>query len=533
MRLFFDNRFVKLFVFDGELADKLLDSSESVASQAIDTLFQLYLLESIKVQAENLWKIRTKDKTAKGERGLTRRKNKVTDLEQRIQNVTDKRDEAVEELFKLQPDIDKLEKKIDEQTSTQKDLYEELEAKKREKLNTHNQVENLAAEVMTQIRKPHLLHDAFAKSLVELKDQLDRLRLPASTSSQFFTELLEEKECICGRPLDIHACQVISQRRELYLAEDTSGILNALKQDIDMKVRQEGNETAADLADKLDQLGEAVQDHRLAETVVRHLEQQLIDQGNDELKAWAQERDKKVARKQELDKLLLTIDGSPKPNDNERTQCLTSLKKQLAEAQKDLAEITGTLELRTKINVLQNEILDVAIRKARTNLQIVIANDCNRRLEKVLSRDPIRIDKIDRSLKLLNQEGASVGQTLSVSYIFLTTLLNRGQHQFPLIVDSPAGSLSIEVRREIAKLIPNLCNQFVAFTISSEREGFTNEIYSISSQTKFLTLFRYTESTEELVRSLPSSGVLTKTLNAVLIEGKDYFDKFDLEEVKD
>lgn len=531
VKKFLDSRFVQLFVFDGEFADKLLDSNESEASKAIDALFQLYLLQDIQRIAEDSWEAATKNKTAKAERGLSQRRNKVDALRKRIDQVVKARSKAIAELETLQPEIDTLEQKISEQIGTEQSLRDDFEAKKRDEINTRNQVELSASEVMARIRQPHLLHEAFAQSLSELKLQLDRLRLPASTSSQFFSELLEEEECICGRPLDSHSREVIGKRRELYLAEDTSGILNALKQDIDVQVRQDGNETAANLTQILEQLEQAVSASKLAETAVRVLEQELIDKGDDELKEWTEERDQKLTRKQQLESLLKEIDRGASYDDNEKTSCLAALKKQLREAEKDLAEITNTLELREKTNVLKT-IADLALKKAQANLRVAIAEECNQRLEKVLSRDPIRIEKIDRSLKLRNQEGASVGQTLSVGYTFLTTLLRRGQHQFPLIVDSPANPLSMEVRREIAKLIPTLCKQFVAFTISSERAGFTDVIHTSSgNRTRFLTLFRRTAGTEGLVQSLPDRGV-TETLNAILVEGKEYFDRFDLDEVE-
>lgn len=531
VKKFLDSRFVQLFVFDGEFADKLLDSNESEAAKAIDALFQLYLLQDIQQIAEDAWEAATKNRTAKAEKGLSQRRNKVDTLRKRIEQVVKARSEAFTELEILNPEIDALEQKISEQIGTEQSLREDFEAKKREEINARNQVEISASEVMVRIRQPHLLHEAFAQSLSELKLQLDRLRLPASTSSQFFSELLEEEECICGRPLDSHSREVISKRRELYLAEDTSGILNALKQDIDVQVRQGGNETAADLTQKLEQLEQAVLASTLAETAVRALEQELIDKGDDELKEWTEDRGRKLTRKQQLESLLKEIDRGANYDDNEKTSCLAALTRQLKEAEKDLAEITGTLELREKTNVLQ-AIAKQALEKAQANLRIAIADECNKRLEKVLSRDPIRIGKIDRSLKLRNQEGASVGQTLSVGYTFLTTLLSRGQHQFPLIVDSPANPLSMEVRREIAKLIPDLCKQFVAFTISSERAGFTDVIHSSSGNaTKFMTLFRRTAGTEELELSLPTEGV-TKTPNAVLVEGKEYFDQFDLDEAE-
>jgi DNA sulfur modification protein DndD len=531
VKRFLDPRFVQLFVFDGEFADKLLDSNESEASKAIDALFQLYLLQDIRRIAENAWETATKNKTAKAEKGLSQRRKKVNTLKNGVAQVTEARDKAIAELDVLQPEIDGLEQRISERIGTDESLREELGEKKQYEINARNQVESSALEVMSRIRQPHLLHEAFARSLSELKLQLDRLRLPASTSSQFFSELLEEEECICGRPLDSHSREVIGKRRELYLAEDTSGILNALKQDIDVQVRQDGNETAADLTQKLEQLEQAVSVSKLAETAVRVLEQELIDKGDDELRGWTEERDRKAKRKQELENLLRDIDRPASSSDDEKTCCLASLRKLLKESEKDLAEITGTLELRAKTDVLL-AIADLALKKAQANLRVAIADECNQRLEKVLARDPIRIEKIDRSLKLRNQEGASVGQTLSVGYTFLTTLLSRGQHQFPLIVDSPANPLSMEVRREIAKLIPSLCKQFVAFTISSERAGFTDVIHTSSeNKTKFLTLFRCTAGTEALVQSLPASGV-TKTPNAVLVEGKAYFDRFDLDEAE-
>ncbi|MDY6804953.1 MAG: hypothetical protein SXA11_14255 [Cyanobacteriota bacterium] len=531
-RPFFDDRFVKLFIFDGEFADKLLDSRESEASKAIEALFQLYLLEEIKQKAEDAWVEETKDKTAKSKQGQSLYKNKVKRLKAQMKKVEGDRQQIYRKLSELEPEIEMLEGKIDEQISTQENLGQELEAKKEKERDARRDVEDSALEVMTRMRQPHLLHEAFARSLLELKDQLDRLRLPASTSSQFFTELLEEKDCICGRPLDRRARKQIAKRSQYYLAEDTSGIINALKQDIDVQVRQEGNETAANLTEELERLGRAVDNKLLAETEVRVLERESIDRGDDELKTWAEERDSKRERQRELEKRLQEINRAPNYNDGDTTQCLASLKKQLKEAKEKLAEISDTLELRAKTTVLQT-IMDVAVTKARANLQEAIRVSCNQRLKKVLSREYVRIKKIDRCLQLRDQEGASVGQTLSVGYVFLATLLDRGRHQFPLIVDSPANPLDLEVRREIARLIPDLCEQFVAFTISSERAGFTEDLDASSGKrTKFLTLFRRSASTEALMRSLPHSGV-TQTSNGVLVEGKDYFDSFDLEKVED
>ena len=59
-----------------------------------------------------------------------------------------------------------------------------------------------------------------------------------------------------------------------------------------------------------------------------------------------------------------------------------------------------------------------------------------------------------------------------MGYAFLATLFNRTEHQLPFVVDSPANPIDLRVRARVAELIPRLSNQFIAFTISSERQGF-------------------------------------------------------------
>jgi DNA sulfur modification protein DndD len=197
--------------------------------------------------------------------------------------------------------------------------------------------------------------------------------------------------------------------------------------------------------------------------------------------------------------------------------------------QKKVAEITGTIELRQKVTIIQ-QILTDALADARQRLRTVILQEVNDRLRKVLYRDPLEVASIDSCVRLKSQEGASVGQTLTVGYVFLTTLLSRGQHQVPLVIDSPANPLSIEVRREVGKIIPTLCKQFVAFTISSERAGFVRPLdETAGGSIGYFTLFRKTPGTAALLSGLPQQGV-TQTESGVLVTGKDYFENFDLEE---
>jgi DNA sulfur modification protein DndD len=526
---FLDERFVRLFIFDGEFADKLLQAGYSEAQKAIDALFQLYLLEEMKTKAQERWEAAAAKTSVKTESGLTMWRNKAIKLAASVSKVEKALADAKTRLKVLEPEIEDLDRSIRDRIGSQEELRNKLDAAREREVTADFEVAQRAVTTMGLVRQPHTLFTGFASRLVDMKAQLDRLKLPASTSSQFFAELLEEDHCVCGRPLDDTARGVLNERAALYLADDTSGVLNWMKKEIESNVIQTGSADAATLSTALDEMGDALAEASAAATAVRALRQKLVEQGDEQLKkdeeALEQRRDSAAT----LSSLIAEMSRAASTTDDEGTKCLLSLKKQLADASGKVAEITGTIDLLAKTNVLKG-ILTTALETARARLRAVILSEINARLKQVLYRDPIEVDSIDSSVRLRHQEGASVGQTLSVGYVFLTTLLRRGQHQFPLVIDSPANPLSIEVRREIGRVIPDLCHQFVAFTISSERVGFVRPLdEAAKGNIRYLTQFRKTGGTAALMGGLPKVGV-TESENGVVIEGREYFEAFDLEE---
>ena len=67
---FLNSEFVNLFVFDGELASNLLDSKQTRASSAIDSLFQLSLLEEVAKAFQENWEKHAESAKAKSNQGL-------------------------------------------------------------------------------------------------------------------------------------------------------------------------------------------------------------------------------------------------------------------------------------------------------------------------------------------------------------------------------------------------------------------------------------------------------------------------------
>ncbi len=110
VRRFLTERFVNLFVFDGELANKMLDSKQARAEEAIDALCQLELLEEIRNVAEIHWQQATKEKGAKTASGLTWWRTRKDVLEEKYNKLLSIRAKASSDLKELKGEIAKSKK---------------------------------------------------------------------------------------------------------------------------------------------------------------------------------------------------------------------------------------------------------------------------------------------------------------------------------------------------------------------------------------------------------------------------------------
>jgi len=532
MLKFLTPAFLNLFIFDGEFADKLLKQSAGRADEAISALCQLDLLDVVSRTAESEWQRRTSQGGPKTAAGLAKLNSQRDALLKRKADLETARERAQRKIDEGSTTAADLSKKIAERLSSVEATQVQYNEARLDLERANGSVTKASGEVMTLLRMPLAVHPKFSESLIELKENLDHLKLPENTSAQFFADLVQEPDCICGRPMSEVARDEILKRAKGYLDIEESGTINALKHDISIFVATPGDEPAyKQLERALVDLTSARRQQREAEQTLRALAKKLIDAGDEQLKAW---QGALATLEEELTRCKQVLQDINAPAEDDSGGPITSIKlvdKKLKDVGQKIAELTQTVELKSKTDVL-DAILKQASALARDKIRAELVRDSNKRLEVVLANDPLRIDRIDKSLHLANQSGASVGQKLSVGYTFLMSALNRGNNDFPLVVDSPANPIDEGVRRNIGKLIPELCTQFVGFTINTERAGFVPALERACDDCLFLTMFRRTEGTKRLERTLPSTGV-TKTDNAFLIDDRDYFMSFDVTNEED
>jgi DNA sulfur modification protein DndD len=529
---FLNRAFLDLFIFDGEFADDLLKKGVGRADEAIGALCQLDLLDDVASTVELQWKRATSQGGPKSAAALDKLNKERDALLAHQANLKKAREAAQRKLDVGTAEAAALEKKIaDKVGSVEATKSQHAEAQLA--LQTANgAVSTASGTVMSLLRMPLAVHPQFSARLVELKDNLDKLRLPETSSAQFFEDLVDDEECICGRPMTEGARTEIRKRAKGYLDYDESGTINALKHDIGLFVAPTEEESRHDqLQRALGELTSAKRQQKDAQQTLSRLTKKLIDAGDAELEAWKAALDQLSGELERCKQALLDIDATGEEEAGGPILSLKLVGKKLNEVKVKIAELSRTVELKNKTDKL-NVILARAEALARETLRADLLHATNERLAVVLANDPLRVERIDRSLHLAHQGGASAGQKLSVGYTFLMSALSRGNNDFPLVVDSPAGPIDEGVRRNIGKLIPELCTQFVGFTINTERPGFVPALEKASDDCLFLTLFRRTAGTKRLERNLPAKGV-TQTETATLVRDRDYFMSFDVTDEED
>ena len=526
-RRFMNENFVKFYVFDGELAQHLLDREYTDAQVVVENLFQLSVFDDMRRKVNEYWDAKTQNVSATEERGLSRRQNRLATLRIHLIKCIREQMELQENREELAGQLQKKEDAYKQEIKKEDRRFDELRSaeKKVERLKARVREEALA--VLDRMRDPHALSSSFASSMLALKDGLDKVKLPESAAREFFEDLASETECVCGRPIDADIAATIRTRANRYLGTDDVTLLNSMKTAIKDVIGDAPDEGENDLNMRITGLAKEVECQRDARNDRDALRLEAV-QSDPAVKSARD--DIEWLRKQidDVEGELEKFDSKDQTLSDERTFGIEILDRRVDDAERKLAEITHTLTEKAKRDTLR-AIISSAQKKARMGITRELCDQGNARIAELMPDNNISINRIEQNLILEGQEGGSVGETLSIAYAFLATLFHRSDHQFPFLVDSPAGPIDLAVRPKIGELIPNLTGQFIAFTISSERERFIVPLKRASdTDIQFLTLFR--KGSDELHEAAYQSGPVLETDDGLIVAGEKFFNDFQLEE---
>ncbi len=520
--------FVPFFVFDGELAHALLDPRKTRAREALEVQFQLSSLNQFSKLMDRYWEDKTRNSTAKGEKGLTQRRNRLNELTTRRDQLTREQRELKRQLTTLTAQRDKLANDYKERFDQDHQAQEERRRLDEDLSRANSNLSTLLTGAFTEMRKPQCLSSRFTAGLQALRENLEKLKLPENAAKEFFDDLAEADHCVCGEEMTNARRGAILARRDSYLGKEDQGVLNAIKGAIKDTAGADPASYREQLDQKLARLRDAVRDRDLVQGELDALERRRLEAGDIELAAMKAKLDELDTDIGAADDRLAVIEADDDGGLGDETDSLKALAKRIKRAEDLYAEATETRDIRIKTKLLK-ALIEAAVADASTRIAKQLVDATNARLAGILTRSPLRVADVRDSVVLDGQSKGSPGQTLALGYAFLLGLFDAGQVSLPFVVDSPTGALDKNVRREIAELLPSISQQLVAFTTSSEYEQFVPVLDRAARQdVQYLTMFRLNDATRPLL-DRADGGAAALTGNGALVASKSFFEAFDSE----
>ena len=478
-----------LFVFDGELAAEIISTEAKRADEAIQTLYRLDTLQDMLGDINRLVDQRrrsaqvTKISTAARIEVLQKNYDEAEAEHQRLQRSQSK---LLSDISTFKTDIQTIDDQLALIARNSEEFRQEQDAIDTELKEINSDIRTLGNEVLRLFRSPPQIGPLFRQTLELLGGTLEQKKLPRNLSREFFNQLALAKDCVCGRPLSDHERQEIRDHMDEYLGQDEIAVINRMK-----SLLQPVAEEAETFGSRVLVLKDKRSALRLCNQREVRLHQRMKEAGLNivvEQEDLREQLNKSLILKQDaLDRLT----ADPGYSTGDWRNNLPACTRELRERHKLLTTAEGTYEYRQRAARLYS-IVKTAKASALERLRERIRARTNANLKQILVNEIIQIESIEGYLRLtgeaaVKRDSVSEGQKLAVAYAFLAALLSDAHYQLPLIVDSPAVSLDIQLRETVGSLIQPLFKQMVMFVISSERVGFADAFYD-HEEAQFLTI---------------------------------------------
>lgn len=426
----------------------------------------------------------------------------IEDLEQSIGAKEDSRDKLAEEIQAINSKLEGMEEtsQLEEERSR---LEEELE-------ETEQEIDDINAEIDSTISKHgHLVFamPAIEETAKDLDDLRERGEIPSELSNSFVERLLERDEgCICGRPLEegTEPYQQVASHRSDVNADgfDQAAIriishLEAIKEerseyfsDIEnlLEERSELRDKVNDLAERIDEIEGELEDITTADPETGETPQEL-HQAREQKR---QERESYIDEIARLDERL-----------EQKQETLEEVEAEIAQARQEQSEAelarrrrqaTAAVrkQLESSFEELQHRVRDWSDTLVKETFSEVANKDYE---AEITDEFELRIrDQIeDKYLEVEKSRGER--QIASLTFIASLTEIARERYLsnsdaeyfsggiYPIVMDSPFGSLDDDHRRQVSRVVPRMAEQVIVMVTDSQWRGpVANELSDVATK---------------------------------------------------
>ncbi len=328
------------------------------------------------------------------------------------------------------------------------------------------------------------ISDRFISLLQTLRD---RGQLSSGLKQEFIQQLLEQKRCLCGGILTPNTDTYNNVKSWLEKAE-----LQNIEESA-IRLETQVNTIKSQSADFWQQL-----DRQQAEIKQQYLELNRLEteaeQANKQLNSYpnrdAQQLQQNIKTIEEKIKGLILEQGENQQQQSDRTQQLEQLSQKIARHQ--LTETKQKLA-QTRIAVTGEAILRLHEVRSRLEQQFRLALE--QKVQEIFSfisftpylpklSSDYKLTLIENTSGIAAPVAASTGENQILSLSFIGGIIDRVRQwsegnslvgydssTFPIVMDSPFGSLDQIYRRQVATAIPQLANQLIILVTKTQWQG--------------------------------------------------------------
>lgn len=478
------------FFFDGERIEKIVrDDKKTEIAEATKTLLGVEVIvrairhlrdakKSLETHLKNIgdsetqYFIREKQKLEKEVEAIVQKQNEIdreitekTELKQtlsyRLRELS-----GAEELQRLRDELQHQETTISAQLAQAK----------------ANLKQKLSRQAYTV-----LLGNQTAEFRQFIEEMRDRGELPTGIKKQFVRDLLDRQICICGTDLQPGSSEFDRVRSWMEKAgvaavEETTIWLNAQVDEIDKE--------ADEFWQELDLLSAEIDRHR---TELSRRQTQLDDIAG-KLRNYPDENIQNLQKRlDETEKKLSDLHRETGSNQQQRESFIAEIEKLDKQLEKQWTNEKRQDLAKRRIGATQDAI--DRLTTVRSLLEEKFRTSLERRVRELFSQisftpylpklsEKYELTLVETTSGTETEVAASTGENQILSLSFIggiiesvrewsqkNTLMGPDSSTFPIVMDSPFGSLDEIYRRQVAKAIPKLANQLIVLVSKTQWRG--------------------------------------------------------------
>ncbi len=329
------------------------------------------------------------------------------------------------------------------------------------------------------------------ETTVKFREIVDNLKqkgkLTTGISREFIQELLKSSSCICGTSLNEESktranVQTWLEKAGSSEVEETAIRISAQVDEIDKQAAIFWSEIDKEQA-RISQLRQVIAE---IEVELDNIEERLRKDPSEEIRS-LQKRLDKIEEK--ITELTLEQGANQQKVINLKTE-LESLNKQIAKqklneekqilAQRRIGATQDAIDRLNQVKVLQEEQFRLQLEK---RVQEIFSEISFTPYIPTIS-EKYELTLIENTAGLEMPVAASTGENQILSLSFISSIIDRvrdwnqnkmlmvtDSSTFPIVMDSPFGSLDEIYRKHIAKIIPELANQLIVLVTKTQWRG--------------------------------------------------------------